>query len=85
MTTPLALALSAPPGDGPVLVILSPWAEADRLLAASGGRPLGPRRAPFAILASFPTPAAAAAARDHGAWAVFGGAALATLCGVSHA
>ncbi|MGR3793995.1 hypothetical protein [Vannielia sp. SX4] len=83
--TPLAMVLATPPGDGPALVIVPPWDDADALLARAGGRPIGPRRAPFAVLARFPSPAAAHEARTHGAWAVLGGGALAALCGVSDA
>ena len=83
--TPAALLATAPPGDGPVLVIAPPWADAAGVVAAAGGRPSGPLRAPFALLARFPTPAAARAARAHGAWAVIDGAAFAALCGMTDA
>lgn len=82
---PLSAVLAAPVSEGPVLLILPPWADAGALLAASGGRALGPTRAPFALLAAYPSPAAARGARTHGAWAVLGGSALALLCGVSDA
>ncbi|MFY0635953.1 MAG: hypothetical protein JXQ91_19240 [Vannielia sp.] len=85
LTAPAAVLLGTPPGEGPVLVIVPPWSDAPAVLAASGGRPLGPVRAPFAVLAAFPSPESATQARAHGAWAVLGGAALAALCGVSDA
>lgn len=82
--TPLAAVLSAPVGEGPVLLIVPPWADADALLAASGGHAVGPTRAPFALLATYPSPAAARAASGYGAWAVLGGEALAAICGASN-
>lgn len=83
---PLCAVLAAPVAAGPVLVVVPPWADGAAVVGASGGRLIGPGgRAPFALLAAYPSPAAARSARAHGAWAVFGGAVLAALCGVSDA
>ncbi|QDC09013.1 hypothetical protein FHY55_07035 [Oceanicola sp. D3] len=83
--TPVAAILAAPVADGPVLIVLPPWADAEAVLAASGGRLIGPTRAPFAMLAAYPSPTAARSAPGHGAWAVFNGGAIALLCGASNA
>lgn len=65
------------------LVIVPPWAAsggAAAVVQAAGGQEVGPRRAPFAVLAVLDAPDSA---RQHGAWAVLDGRALAQICGVT--
>lgn len=81
---PLAL-LSAPPGAGaPVLVVLPPWRDADDMLRRAGGRPVGPLRAPFAVMATGGTDLAARL-RAAGAWAVTDAPLLARICATGQA
>ena len=69
---------------GLVLVVVPPWgADAVRLVHDSGGHPVGPASAPFALLARFDQAPPRAALRARGAWAVRDGRALAAICGVS--
>lgn len=80
---PGAALLAAPPRAGqPVLVILSPAADLDAVLARAGARPIGPLAAPFATLAAGEGTDLAARLIAAGAWAVRDGAAMARLCGV---
>lgn len=67
-------------GRGPVLVILPPWQDAEALVAAAGGRLIGPLRAPFAVLADG-ADGFAERLRQGGAWAVTDGAGVARICG----
>jgi len=80
--TPLALLGQHPPGVGPVLVLLAPWADGPALVEAAGGHIIGPARAPFALLAAWDTAGDETRALKHGAWAVLDGNALAAICGV---
>ena len=66
--------------QGPVLVLVPPWTDADALVAAAGGRVIGPARAPFAVLADGGA-GFAERLRLNGAWAVADGAGIARLCG----
>ncbi|MBE3639377.1 hypothetical protein [Mangrovicoccus algicola] len=79
----LAMAMAMPQSGRPVLVI-SGLAGADRhrLVAESGGYPLGPRHPPLAILAASQDPAFARRLRAAGAWLVLDAGRLAALCGV---
>ena len=49
---PAAVLTAAPPGDeaGLHLVLAAPWRDAGALIAAAGGRPVGPGGAPFGHL-----------------------------------
>ena len=74
----------APDRDVPVLVIAPPWgAGAASIVAAAGGRPIGPVSAPFAVLAAFDETLPRARLRASGAWALRDGRGLALLCGVA--
>ncbi len=83
------LVLAQPrPGD-PLLVVVPPWHDADRILARADLRAAAPVRAPFAVLAAAADAPDAepsrtiAALRAAGAWAVLGAGALAFICGTS--
>ena len=79
---PLMAALHVPPRpDRPMLVVLPPWAQADRVIEAAGGRRIGPRTAPFASFAQSDDPAFIAKVHGLGAWAVRDATRLAQLCG----
>ena len=83
LSGPAAALLAAPPRAGqPVLVILPPHGDADRVLARAGARPIGPVTAPFAVLATGEGDDLADRLVRAGAWAVRDGAAIARLCGV---
>ncbi|MBF9036334.1 hypothetical protein HKCCE2091_19005 [Rhodobacterales bacterium HKCCE2091] len=72
-------ASAAPRAGAPVLVVAPPWSGGPAaVIDRSGGREIGPARAPFAAVAMLDDPALARAA---GAWAVLDAAALAALCG----
>ena len=73
------------PGPEPVLVIAPPWGGgAMAVVAAAGGRSIGPFSAPFGVLATFPEGAASAdQLKDLGAWALRDARRLAALCGLS--
>lgn len=78
--SPVAV-LSAPAGGGgPYLVVVPPWRDAAQIVTAAGGAPLGPTRAPLAVLAVAEGPDFAARARDAGA-VVRDGRVLAAICG----
>ena len=84
LMTPLAVALADAPHEGrPVLVLLSPWADADAVVRSAGGQVIGPLSAPFATLAYSQDPDFAAKLRAAGAFAVRDGQQLAKLCGVA--
>lgn len=70
--------------EGPVIVVVPPWRDAETVIAAAQGRIIGPVRAPFAVFAAFETEIDPQTARHAGAWAVLDGAALAELCGVEN-
>lgn len=74
------LAAAAPVSGAPMLVLLSPRADADALLARAGARQIAPVRAPFAVLATSDRPDAAAALLAAGAWAVRDAGPLSALC-----
>lgn len=83
MLAPAAALVSMPaPDRGPFLVTLPPWADAEAIVTAAGGRIIGPLEAPFAVLATADADGFARLARARGAWFVTDGAALARLCGV---
>ncbi len=79
-TGPVALLMAGPARAGqPALVVAPPWGlGADGIIAAAGGRAIGPVAAPLARLAVLDSPGRARAA---GAWAVLDAGALASLCG----
>lgn len=84
LLSPLAVALAGAPQDGrPVLVLLSPWTDADTIVRSAGGQIIGPLSAPFATLAYSQEPDFAARLRAAGAVAVRDGQQLAKLCGVA--
>lgn len=78
---PVAAVVLAPPasGDGPLLIIAP---DPARVMAAAGGREIGLRRAPLAVVAEgdggLPTRALAL-----GAWRVSDAAWLLELCGIN--
>ncbi len=82
------VAASPPGGAGPVLVLMPPWADADRLVGRAGGWVVGPLRAPFAVLATTQRPGTAkddafsARLMRNGAWAVRAPGLLASICGM---
>lgn len=84
LAMPVALVLSGRPQPGEIaLVIAPPWASAGGaagVVAAAGGREIGPVRAPFAVLAVLDAPEAA---MRLGAWIVLDGRIMALVCGVS--
>ncbi len=79
---PVAVLLSAPVGDGPVLVIVPAGRDAAGVLARANQDQIGPSSAPFAVIAS-----GGAGARAHllraGAWAVTDANKVGAFCGVS--
>lgn len=79
---PMALlATTRPEPGGVALVIVPPWAPggASGVVAAAGGREIGPMRAPFAVLAVFN---GHDMGMSHGAWAILDGRLIAAICGV---
>ncbi|MGK7752592.1 hypothetical protein [Roseovarius sp. C03] len=80
-TLPVTVLMSAPARAGrPALVVVSPWgADPARIIAAAGGREIGPGSAPLARLAVLDRPEDVVPA---GAWAVMDATALASLCGI---
>ncbi|ABD55287.1 hypothetical protein [Jannaschia sp. CCS1] len=83
---PVAVLSAGHPEPGDVaLVIAPPWTAnggAAGIVAAAGGREVGPIRAPFAVLAVFDTQPAA---RALGAWLILDGRLMAAICGASRA
>lgn len=78
----LALAASKPvPGEA-VLVISPGAAERHIMIAAAGGRVLGPAEARFGVLALSEEDDFVASLLAHGAWFVVDGRRVAFLCGV---
>ena len=85
----LALWGAVPDGRGPEPAIqaalVPPWRDAEAVVAAAGGRPVGPWGASLAILAT-PDPAVedfAGRLRTAGAWLVIDATRLAAICGVA--
>ncbi|WP_172299622.1 hypothetical protein [Pseudoruegeria sp. HB172150] len=70
----------APHPDRPMLVIAAPWHDASQIVAAAGGRIVGPQRAPLAVFA-IGDAGFADRARASGAWSVTDGTTLAAICG----
>ena len=80
---PAAYLFGAAPRDGqPVLVVAAPWSDVVGIVRAAGGAPVGPERAPMAILAIGGDRGCARLVSDGGAWFVLDGAPLPALCGV---
>lgn len=88
----LALALSGPvaalsvqPSERSdlVLILVAPWQDSGPILEAVDGREIGPRRAPFGILAQSTDPAVSRIAYEAGALWVTDGTVLAAICGAS--
>jgi hypothetical protein len=81
----LLAARPAPGAAGPLLVVAPPWRDADALLAAAGGRPVGPAVAPLGRLAADAAPHRprpfVARLRAAGALLALDAGALARLCG----
>lgn len=75
----LGLAVTPPaPGNGPVLVVVSPWGDApEQVVLRAGGRLAGPEQAPLSVLAYGATPDQLFAA---GAWIVADPGRLPFLC-----
>ncbi|NEX47946.1 hypothetical protein [Pseudotabrizicola algicola] len=79
---PLWMALASPPrGGGPLLVVLPPWADADRVITQAGGQRIGPVAAPFAVLAQSDHPLFVVRLMQSGVWAVRDGRQIAQICG----
>ena len=80
---PAALVAAAPPpGDaGPWLVLAPPWQDSGVLLAAAGGREVGPASAPLGIVATAEAPGFPARAAALGLLVIDAGA-LPDFCGV---
>ncbi|MEL6678206.1 MAG: hypothetical protein AAFQ51_05825 [Pseudomonadota bacterium] len=75
LCAPLVL-LSLAPVEGPVLVIVPPWADASALVTSAGGQPVG---APFVTFATLAT-GDVGAIRAGGGWILTGGL-ISFLCG----
>jgi len=90
LSGPVAAVVGGDPRvDGPMLVIVPPWANAGEIVARAGGRLVGPIRAPMAVFAAATDTTAPDATegfvrrvRNEGAWWVSDGTALAAICGV---
>ncbi|TGD67613.1 hypothetical protein EYC08_02845 [Tabrizicola sp. WMC-M-20] len=81
---PVANLLAGPPQVSvPALVILPPWLDAGLLVLASGGRVIGPETAPFARFVVSDDPGFFPRLVEAGAWWVFDGQRLASLCGAN--
>lgn len=78
---PLSLLLQPGDGDGPVVVVIAPWQDADAIVSAAHGRIVAPQKAPFAVLAYSEDPAFSSQVVSAGAWTVLNSAALAQICG----
>lgn len=72
----------AEPG-GPVFVIASPFRDAGALVAAAGGRLVGPVQPRLGRLAASPDPRFPETLRAEGAWFVVSDPRLLAFCGVS--
>ena len=70
------------PGAGVYLVLAPPWRDAEALVAAAGGRTLGPEAAPIGRFAAADVPGFPTRARELGL-VVLDGRALANLCGTN--
>lgn len=80
---PFGTLLAAPPKAGtPVIVIVPPWLDGDRLVASAGGQVVGPTSAPLAVLAFSDDPDFADHLLLSGALGVRDGSLLANLCGI---
>ncbi|WP_417719218.1 hypothetical protein [Salipiger sp.] len=82
----LASALGPEPDAAgqPVLVLAPPWGQgAAAIVAATGGRVVGPVTAPFGALAVFAVPRPGPGLRARGAWSVHDAGVLASFCGAS--
>jgi len=79
---PVLPLLSAKGASGDlVLVVVPPWQDGARVIAAAAGRPVGPVRGPLGQLAMSDGVDFAARLRSAGAWLVLDGQAVSTLCG----
>lgn len=80
---PAALALSEPARSpaGPLLVIAGPQTE--QVIAAAGGRLVGPRQPRFGRLSQGADPEFAQRLRRAGAWLVISDPRLLAICGVT--
>ncbi len=82
LAVPLIVPLAGKPGkEGPYLVVVPPWADAEALVAKAGGRLSGPRQPLFGHLANGPDGAFAGRLRAAGAWLVVGDSRLLAICG----
>ncbi len=83
---PWISAANAPPRAGdPIIVVAPPWRDAAAVTKAAGGRVIGPRPAPLAVLAEPPAGGDPgdfrARLRAAGALLVFDATRLAAICG----
>jgi hypothetical protein len=82
VAAPAALIAASSPGDtGPWLVLAPPWRDAGVLVAAAGGREVGPASAPLGRLAAAEEPGFPARAAALGLL-VIDARALPDFCGV---
>ncbi|MGH1330195.1 MAG: hypothetical protein ACRBBK_04890 [Paracoccaceae bacterium] len=82
---PLSLLFQPGQEDAPVIVVVPPWKDANKIIAAGGGRIVAPQKAPFAVLAYSEDPAFSTQVVSAGAWSVINSAALAQICGADDA
>jgi hypothetical protein len=80
---PFGAALARPPNGPIALVIAPPWMDTAGIVAASGGRLIGPVQSPFAVLAESGDPGFSENLLARGIWAVRDGSVVAQLCGTN--
>lgn len=80
---PFGAALARPPNGPIALVIAPPWMDTAGIIAAYGGRLIGPFQSPFAVLAESADPEFSNNLLASGIWAVRDGSVVAQLCGIN--
>ena len=83
---PGVVAFAALPDPAPgsaVLVVAGPLGDAETLVAAAGGRLIGPVQPRIGRLAASPDPLFAASLRAAGAWIIVSDPRILALCGVA--
>ena len=83
LMAPVGALVAAPPKAGtPVIVIVPPWLDADKMVSLAGGQIVGPTSAPLAVLAVSDDPSFVRNLLISGALGVRDGSLMANLCGV---
>lgn len=83
LMAPVGALVAAPPKAGtPVIVIVPPWLDADKMVSLAGGQIVGPTSAPLAVLAFSDDPSFVKNLLLSGALGVRDGSLMANLCGV---